>query len=486
MVDAAPPAISSQVPADGASGSDRRPAVGFTLTDVGTGVDASTLHVILDGVDVTGAGTFAGGDFSYLPGTDLAFGSHQLRVTVSDRSGNPMPAAQWSFSVVDTTPPQLSDVRPDDGSAGSDRTPAISVAIADPDGSGVDPSTIVMAVDGTDVSASGTFAGGRFTYTPTVPLGFATHTVSVRAADLGGNVSAPVTWSFVVRDELAPIVSSRLPAPGTTVAGAATIAFDATDAGTGIDPATLSVTVDGSDVASWGVWASGHFSYAPGNLGAGVHTVAVTVGDHAGNVAGPVMWQFAVADPATLSLRATGGAGSLVYGGRTTLTFAARSGSSALAGARVLVSTRPAGQAAFGPGRTLVASAAGVVAWPVAPARTTVYRIALVDAPAVTVTHTVVVHARVSVTVSAARLVHGHPLRLFGRLAPGHPYTTVELQLLTRSGWVTVSRPRTGALSGYSTIVIPPTAGRYLFRVLAPATASVAGGTSRTVAVSVG
>jgi hypothetical protein len=343
-----------------------------------------------------------------------------------------------------------------------------------------------MSVDGTDVAGSGTFVAGRFTYTPAVALGFATHTVSVRAADRSGNVSAPVTWSFVVRDELAPLVSSRLPAPGTTVAGAATIAFDATDAGTGVDPASLSVTVDGSDVASWGVWAGGHFSYAPGNLGAGVHTVSVTVADHAGNVAGPVMWQFAVADPATLSLRSTGGAGSLVYGGRTTLTFAARSGSSALAGARVLVSTRPAGQAAFGPGRTLVASATGVVVWPVAPARTTLYRIALVDAPAVTVTRTVVVHARVSVTASATRLAHGHPLRLFGRIAPGHPFATVDVQLLTRSGWVTVSRPRTGALSGYSTIVIPPTAGRYLFRVLAPATSSVAGGTSRTVAVSVG
>jgi large repetitive protein len=112
VVDASPPAISAQVPADGASGSDRRPSVGFTLTDVGTGVDASTLHVVLDGVDVTGAGTLAGGDFSYVPAADLALGGHQVRVTVSDRSGNAMPAAQWSFSVVDTTPPELSDVRP--------------------------------------------------------------------------------------------------------------------------------------------------------------------------------------------------------------------------------------------------------------------------------------------------------------------------------------------------------------------------------------
>jgi hypothetical protein len=53
--------------------------------------------------------------------------------------------------------------------------------------------------------------------------------------------------------------------------------------------------VDGSDVAAWGTLTAGRFRYAPGNLGAGVHTIAVTVADLSGNPVGPVMWQFAVA-----------------------------------------------------------------------------------------------------------------------------------------------------------------------------------------------
>src|SRR5690348_18188477 len=44
------------------------------------------------------------------------------RVTVSDRSGNAMAPAEWRFSVVDATPPALSDARPDPGASGSDRS----------------------------------------------------------------------------------------------------------------------------------------------------------------------------------------------------------------------------------------------------------------------------------------------------------------------------------------------------------------------------
>ena len=135
-----------------------------------------------------------------------------------------------------------------------------------------------------------------------------------------------------------------------------TIGFDVSDLGSGVDESSLMVTVDGSDVVSWGTLTAGRFRYAPGNLGAGVHTVAVTVSDRSGNVTGPVMWQFAVADPATLDLVAIAAPGQITAGGSAELRFAARSNGSALPGAVVRVSSRVAGQLDFTAGRLLTAA----------------------------------------------------------------------------------------------------------------------------------
>ena len=484
VVDADPPQLSGAVPADGSSGEERRPEIAFNLSDAGTGIDPATLRVALDGVDVTAAGAYADGHFTLTPASDLGYGQHRVRVAVSDRAGNAMAPAQWDFTVADATPPVFSDVSPRDGSSGSDRTPPISVALQDA-GIGVDQASIVVTLDGADVSALATFAGGRVSYTPGAPLGFGLHTASVTAADRAGNQASAVTWSFAVADELAPAVTYRRPLPGSTATGAETIAFDVSDAGTGVDPASLQVTVDGSDVTSWGSFSAGHFSYAPGNLGAGVHTIAVTVSDNAGNVAGPVMWQFAVADPATLHVAATAGPHAIVAGQKATLRFAATSNGTAIADARVLVATRPAGQATFGPARVMTASATGIVSWTVAPTRTITYRVELADHPAVNATRTVVVHQRITLAASTYRLRRGGTVRLSGRVAPAHPGGRVELQLLTSRGWRTVAADRLNARSVFATTVIAALPGRYVLRAVTAATTTDAAGTSRTVTVRV-
>ncbi|MDX6549088.1 MAG: large repetitive protein, partial [Gaiellales bacterium] len=304
VVDDTPPALSNQLPADATAFEARRPAVSFDLADTGSGIDPATLHVLLDGSEVAPFGSLVNGSFRFQPAYDLALGHHVVNVAVSDRGGNAMTPVRWSFDVVDRTAPVLSDVRPDDGAVGPDRTPPISFAIGDEDGTGIDADSIELLLDGSDVTAGGAFANGRFSYTPVDPLGYGVHTLSASAADRAGNRSAALSWRFEVRDETPPVVAGLLPVAGSTVAGAAVIGFDVSDLGGGIDAATLSVMVDGSDVAGWGSLSGGRFRYAPGNLGAGVHTIAVTVSDRSGNRVGPVMWQFAVADPARLSLTA--------------------------------------------------------------------------------------------------------------------------------------------------------------------------------------
>ena len=327
------------------------------MADAGIGVDPGSLHVVLDGVDVAAAGSLVAGHFSLVPGANLAYGSHHVKVTVADRSGNAMTPAEWTFDVADVTAPVLSDPTPKDGSSGADRTPAISFQIVgrrDRRRSRHDRRRRSTAPTS---PLHGAFADGRFSYLPaTAARVRRPHDLGARASDRAGNASPALAWSFTVADEQAPTITGQRPLAGSIVPGATVIAFDVSDAGTGVAAGTLRVDVDGSDVASWGTLNGGHFSYAPGNLGAGVHTISVTVADNAGNVAGPVMWQFAVADPASLGLAAAGGPASIVVGHAATLAFTATSNGAGMAGARVLVSARPAGSAAFGPARIVTAS----------------------------------------------------------------------------------------------------------------------------------
>ena len=486
LVDDVPPVLSYPLPADAAAFEARRPAVSFDLADAGSGIDPATLHVLLDGTEVAPFGNLANGSFRFQPADDLGFGHHVVSVAVSDHSGNAMAPARWSFDVVDRTAPVLSDVRPDDGAAGPDRTPPISFAVADDGGTGVDADSIELLLDGSDVTAAGTYANGRFSYTPVAALGFGVHTLSAGAADRAGNLSAALTWRFEVRDETPPVVAGLLPVAGSTVAGAAVIGFDVTDIGSGIDDATLIVMVDGSDVAGWGSLSGGRFRYAPGNLGAGVHTIAVTVSDRAGNRVGPVMWQFAVADPARLSLTALTAPAQTAAGQHVLLSFAVRSNGTALAGAQVLVSSREAGQPAFTAGRLLTAGAGGEITWPVAPLHTTTYRVELAADSAVAVEHTIAVRQLVSLSASRPRVQPGSSIRLSGRVIPAQAGMAVRIQLLTGHGWVTVAMPRLSAGSAFSKTLLPRVRGRYVFRVTAPATAQNVAGVSRSVTVRVG
>ena len=484
VVDPAPPALSDRTPAPGSAGELRRPVVGFSLSDEGSGVNPPTLHVLLDGAEVAPFGTLVDGRFAYQPTADLAFGRHTISVAVSDRSGNAMSPESWSFDVIDATPPVLSDVRPDDNSAGGDRTPGISVAVTDA-GTGPDAATLSLTVDGVDVTSHAAFSGGRLTYVPAAPLAYGRHTVTAGAADRAGNHAQPLTWSFEVRDETAPLIANRTPRPGATVVGPTAVTFDVTDAGTGVDEDSLDVTVDGSPVAAWSTFTNGHFVYDPGNLGAGVHTVAVTVADTSGNVTGPVMWQFAVSDPARVDVVAAGGAARIVAGQSTTLRYRATSNGAPLAGATLRLTSRPGSAASFANPRTVVTDAAGEASFAVSPQFTTDYRLELVDSGTISVARTVVVAQRVGLAAAQTTQRRGTTIHLSGRVTPAHGGSTLRVQLFTRRGWTTVARPVLRSGGRYSATLLPRVAGRYVFRVLAPATQDNASGTSRSVTVRV-
>ena len=202
-----------------------------------------------------------------------------------------------------------------------------------------------------------------------------------------------------------------------------------------------------------------------------MHTVSVTVADKAGNVAGPVSWQFAVADPAVLRLAARGRRRSMA-GGRASVRFVATGNGTPLAGVRVvdLDAARP-DRRGFRIVRTLTTGSAGAVSWSVAPMRTTAYRAALEAAPAVTATRSVAVIQRVALAVDHLRIHPGGAVRLSG-LVVARPSRRAGARAapdrarLADGGDAAARHPRRGTRRPWS----PGISGRYVLRVVAPAT----------------
>jgi len=87
LKDTVPPTITSGIAA-GATLSEKRPSLTATFSD-NVGIDASTIVVKVDGVDVSSATTKSAAGISYVPTSDLQDGSHTFYVKVQDTAGNP-------------------------------------------------------------------------------------------------------------------------------------------------------------------------------------------------------------------------------------------------------------------------------------------------------------------------------------------------------------------------------------------------------------
>jgi parallel beta-helix repeat protein len=105
---------------------------------------------------------------------------------------------------VDTTPPTITNLQPPDGSITSDNTPIISADYGDP--SGINVSSVVLKVDGIDVTFSATVTASGVSYVPITALPDGIHTVYLEVKDNYGNL-ATTTWSFTVDTALPPVTN---------------------------------------------------------------------------------------------------------------------------------------------------------------------------------------------------------------------------------------------------------------------------------------
>ncbi len=114
------PSISNQQPTDNTSNAPRNTAISFRLLDAGSGINATTLQMQVNGDAVTPSVSGSPSNYlvNYQPATAFDYGeSVAVSIVVSDASGNPLSTA-FSFTVEeDTTKPSISNLEPSNGSS---------------------------------------------------------------------------------------------------------------------------------------------------------------------------------------------------------------------------------------------------------------------------------------------------------------------------------------------------------------------------------
>jgi parallel beta-helix repeat protein len=185
------PTISNLGPGDGTTINDATPTISANYSD-NTAIDISTVRLRLNGVYVTPTAISSTG-VEFLQGTALPDAIHSVMLEVNDTFGNHA-IESWSFTI-HTSAPSISDRFPLPGTETNVTMPAISANYSDP--LGIDINTVLIRLDGFDVTSQATVTQSGFTFTPSSALAGGIHQVYVEVSDSVGN-QATETWNFTV------------------------------------------------------------------------------------------------------------------------------------------------------------------------------------------------------------------------------------------------------------------------------------------------
>lgn len=164
----------------------------------------------------------------------------------------------------DTTPPLVTNPSPTGVDA--PRSSNVEFDITDTE-TGVDTSSVVVTVGGTEVYSGGSFQNswtGSFTdmgggtwhmiATPPAVLGsYTSYLVTVNGQDLAPipNVMSEYSWSFTTEDDEAPYVDVGYAPTGIDVPTTALVVFDLKDDGLGVDLTAVIVRIGGVEAYNW-------------------------------------------------------------------------------------------------------------------------------------------------------------------------------------------------------------------------------------------
>ena len=198
--------------------------------------------------------------------------------TVAGSFGNSL-----KLKVLEKTAPVASIQYPSAGAnIGNNAQPTIRFQITD-EGSGVNPSSVRISLDGTEYSPSTSVLDidGEVlecTFTPASSLVDGTHTIIVSGADYDGNQASPVTSTFKI-DTTPPVLNVSYPTQGLlTNQALITVTGDTNDVTS--TPVTVQITI-GAQTYTPAVGQTGAFSQQV-QLTEGSNTITIRAVDNAG------------------------------------------------------------------------------------------------------------------------------------------------------------------------------------------------------------
>ncbi|MCG8566221.1 MAG: putative Ig domain-containing protein, partial [Desulfobacterales bacterium] len=255
-------------------------ALNFTATATDPNSPGDTLTYALDSTSVAAGMTIdaSTGQFSWTPG-ELQQGNHTVTITVTDDgNGNLSDSETFTITVNETNTTPVLHFIPDQSIDEHDTLNFIATA-TDSD----DPSnTLTFKLDATSLAAGMTIdtATGEFSWTPG-ELQQGDHTVTIYLTDGDfATLSVSNTFTITVNETNSEPVLAAIGNQSVNEHDALTFTATATDSD---DPTnTLIYTLDPTSVAAGMTIneTTGEFSWTPGELQHGNHTVTITVTDN--------------------------------------------------------------------------------------------------------------------------------------------------------------------------------------------------------------
>ena len=308
-LDTTGPTISDQTPSSSTSTST--PEISALLTDLGAGVNNTTVIINVNSVDQTLNATITSSEVRYTPSSALSDGSYTVNISVADIVSN-VGYLEWTFTISTSS----GDDDDDDSSPGGGLPPPSTPSISITDITQT-PET-VTSTDSIEISATITATNGLhraslyYEINDELESTVMTNSDDIYSASIGPFTEGTVityyihvvdenaetqdssNYTFTVDDTNGPSISLASPTLGSNIADTKPVIAITYSDPSGIDTNTIEFSLDSVDITSSATVTSSQLSYTPTSpLSYGQHTITCSVADTLGN-ANEETWTFTI------------------------------------------------------------------------------------------------------------------------------------------------------------------------------------------------